>query len=274
MVEQFGHRHQPISVHRPYSSASGGVKGWFAAAGQAVMDFIYPAQCPSCRVEIEIANGVCPDCWRDISFLASELCRFCAAPLDGALGPDGVCDACMHHPPAWNRGAAAVLYEGVGRKLVLALKHGDRLDIAPLAASWMLRAGGDLVDEANLIAPAPMHWRRLARRRFNQAGELARALAKEVEAPHAFAPDLLRRTRATSTQDGKTRAERMENVSGVFSITPAWRASIPGAKILLVDDVMTTGATLSECAEICRAAGAAEVNVLVMARVARGDWPT
>ena len=248
------------------------MKGWLAMAGRLAMEFIYPPQCPACRTEIEAATGICPDCWRDIVFLAGDLCRFCSAPLDGNLGPDGVCDACAHHPPAWDRGAAAVLYEGVGHKLVLALKHGDRLDIAPLAASWMARAGGELVASANLIVPAPMHWRRLARRRFNQAGELARALAIEVGAPHAFAPDLLTRERATPTQDGKTRAERMDNVAGVFDVAKTWRASVPGGKILLVDDVMTTGATLSECAEICRAAGAAEVNVLVMARVARSDW--
>lgn len=238
------------------------------------MEFIYPPQCPACRAEIEAATGICPDCWRQIAFLAGDLCRYCSAPLDRDLGPDGACDACVHHPPAWDRGAAAVLYEGVGRRLVLALKHGDRLDIAPLAANWMMRAGRDLIASSDLIVPAPMHWRRLARRRFNQAGELARAIALAGGAPHAFAPDLLIRRHATATQDGKTRGERMENVSGVFAVAPAWRSSVPGGSVLLIDDVMTTGATLSECAEVCRRAGAAEVNVLVMARVARADWPT
>jgi ComF family protein len=155
---------------------------------------------------------------------------------------------------------------------VLALKHGDRLDIAPLAGGWMLRAGADLVADADLIVPAPMHWLRLARRRFNQAGELARSVALAASKPHAFAPDLLQRVKATATQDGKKRAERMENVSGAFSVAPRWRGGVPGGRILLIDDVMTTGATLSECAGICLAAGAAEVNVLVMARVARSDW--
>lgn len=248
------------------------MKGLLSHAGRLAMEFIYPPQCPSCRSEIEAATGICPDCWRDIAFLSGDLCQFCSAPLEGDLGPGGVCDACVHHPPAWDRGAAAVLYEGVGRKLVLALKHGDRLDISPLAASWMSRTGGDLIASADLIVPAPMHWLRLARRRFNQAGELARSVAANAGRPHAFAPDLLMRGRATATQDGKTRAERMENVSGVFSVAPKWRGSVPGGKILLIDDVMTTGATLSECAEVCRAAGAAEVNVLVMARVARADW--
>ena len=238
------------------------------------MEFIYPPQCPSCRAEVDVASGICPDCWRDIVFLSGDLCHLCSAPLEGDLGADPVCDACAHHPPAWDRGGAAVLYEGVGRKLVLALKHGDRLDIAPLAAGWMARAGGDLVASADLIVPAPMHWMRLARRRFNQAAELARSVALTADAPHAFAPDLLTRRKATATQDGKTRAERLDNVAGVFSVAEKWRASVPGSRILLVDDVMTTGATLSECAEVCRVAGAAEVNVLVMARVARGDWTT
>ncbi len=248
------------------------MKGLLSRAGRLAEQFVYPPQCPSCRSEIEDANGICPDCWRDIAFLTGDLCKLCSAPLQGDLGPDAVCDACAHHPPAWGEGRAAVLYEGVGRKLVLALKHGDRLDISPLAGGWMLRAGGDLVASADLIVPAPMHWLRLVRRRFNQAGELARSVAILAERPHAFAPDLLMRRRATPTQDGKSRAERMENVSGVFSVAPKWRSSVPGGRVLLIDDVMTTGATLSECAEICMAAGAAEVNVLVMARVVRAGW--
>lgn len=152
--------------------------------------------------------------------------------------------------------------------MVLALKHGDRLDIAPLAAGWMARAAGDLVSEATLIAPAPLHWLRLARRRFNQSGELARSLADLSNASEVLALDLLERRRPTESQDGKTRAERRANVADVFRWNPKWARRVRGTWVLLVDDVLTTGATLSECARVCRAARAAEVNVVVMARVA------
>ena len=218
-------------------------------------------------------GGVCPECWRDISFLAGPSCRCCAAPLEADFGKNALCEVCIQDPPAWDRGAAGVEYEGVGRKLVLALKHGDRLDIAPLAAGWMARAAGDLVSEATLIAPAPLHWLRLARRRFNQSGELARSLADLSNASEVLALDLLQRRRPTESQDGKTRAERRANVADVFRLNPKWARRVRGARVLLVDDVLTTGATLSECARVCRAAGAAEVNMVVMARVAQGGAP-
>ncbi|MEM7268026.1 MAG: ComF family protein, partial [Pseudomonadota bacterium] len=171
-------------------------------------------------------------------------------------------------------GAAAVVYEGAGRKLVLSLKHGDRLDVSPLVSGWMAARGGPLVDAADLIAPVPLHWRRLIQRRYNQAGELARDLAAQSDAAGALALDLLVRTRRTAVMDGKTRAERITNVASAFEVDRRWKGRLSGKTVLLVDDVMTTGATLSACAEILRQGGAAHVNVLVFARVARGDWPT
>ena len=135
----------------------------------------------------------------------------------------------------------------------------------------MLRAGGGAAEGADLIAPVPMHWTRLVRRRSNQAAELARALAGAAGRRRAYAPDLLIRTRRTESQDGRSRAERFENVAGAFAVRRRWARRLPGAHVLLVDDVMTTGATLSACAEACRAAGAEIVTALVLARVARAD---
>ncbi|MEX2519358.1 MAG: phosphoribosyltransferase family protein, partial [Paracoccaceae bacterium] len=134
-------------------------------------------------------------------------------------------------------------------------------------------AGAGGAAEADIIAPAPLHWRRLVRRRYNQAGELAREIARAAAREGALVLDLLERTRATPSQDGKNRAQRHENVSGVFTVSARRRGGVAGKRVLLIDDVLTTGATLSGCAEACRAAGAADVNVLVFARVARGDWP-
>lgn len=219
-------------------------------------------------------GGLCADCWGEVTFIGDATCASCGAPTADGPGhaEDRICDGCAHAPPAWTRGAAAVVYEGAGRKLILMLKHGDRLDIAPVAARWMLRAGAKLVETADVIAPVPLHWRRLAKRRFNQAGELAREVAAAAEKPEAVRFELIRRCVPTSGMDGKNRSERMATVLDVFSVPDA--AAVEGKRVLLIDDVMTTGATLSACAEACRAAGAADVNALVFARVARGDWPS
>lgn len=250
---------------------------WLRRAAKAALGAVYPALCPLCRVETASGGGLCADCWRGATLIDGATCRSCGAPVAPGVGVGGgadgqVCDGCAHAPPAWSRGAAAVVYDGAGRRMILLLKHGDRLDIAPLAARWMLKAGAHLVAEADVIAPVPLHWRRLARRRYNQAGELAREVAAAAGRPDAAVLDLLRRIRRTPSMDGRNRGERLANVIDAFAVTSP--EQVAGARILLIDDVMTTGATLSACAEALKAAGAADVNALVFARVARADWPS
>ncbi|MFN3260535.1 MAG: ComF family protein [Pikeienuella sp.] len=251
--------------------------GWVARAAETIARLVYPPACPACRAEIAEPGGLCPACWRDTIFINPPACNCCGAPM--AFGPSEglVCDACEHAPPAWARGVGAVVYEGAARRLILALKHGDRLDVAPLAARWMLAAqggaGGTLVKTADLIAPAPLHWKRMLKRKYNQSGEIARELARISGKDAALALDLLERTRSTQSQEGRNRRERRENVAGAFAVARRWRSRIAGRRVLLIDDVLTTGATLSGCAEACRAAGAADVNVLTFARVAREERP-
>lgn len=261
----------------PARKAPGRAAAFISRTLDAARDAIYPDLCPVCRGRTATRHGLCPDCWPEVDFIAGPTCGQCGAPVAGGAIEAGealTCDGCLHAPPAWSRGAAAVVYAGVGRRLALALKHGDRLDIAPVAAGWMLRAGGPLVRNADLIAPAPLHWRRLLRRRFNQSGELARELAAQAGRPEALALDLLTRVRATPSQDGRTRSGRVENVAGAFRLSPAAARKVAGRRVLLIDDVLTTGATLSACAATCLDAGAAEVTALVFARVSREDWPT
>ena len=238
-----------------------------ALAGR-VVDTVYPPRCLACTAATDAARGLCPACWADTHFIAGTACRKCGVPLVGDAGAEDVCESCARHPPAWDRGAAALLYAGAGRRMVLALKHGDRLDMVRPLAAWMARAGRTLLAEADVVAPVPLHWRRLVMRRYNQSAELARRLGRDAGRP--VVPDLLARRRATSPQSGG-RDGRAANQAGAFAIAPRHAGLVAGKRVLLVDDVLTSGATLSACADTLRAAGAAGVDALALARVAFED---
>ena len=267
MIEQFHDKDPPDGNGRD-SALARSAKGWARVIGRAAARFVYPPTCPACREETSEEGGLCPTCSREVAFIAGPICDTCGVPVYADAVGRITCDACAHAPPAWSRGRAAVVYDGAGRRLILALKHGDRLEIAPLLAGWMARAGLDIAD-FDVIAPTPLHWTRLAKRRFNQAGELAREIARQLDRREALALDLLRRHRRTGSQDGKSRTQRYANVTGAFDMSARWRGAIAGKRVLLVDDVLTTGATLSACAEVCLQAGALNVDVLAFARVAR-----
>ncbi|WP_317849271.1 ComF family protein [Tateyamaria pelophila] len=169
---------------------------------------------------------------------------------------------------SWSQGRAALIYGGMGRKLILRLKHGDRQEIAHPAAGWMHLSTKDILTESTLIAPVPLHWMRLAKRRYNQSALIAKSLA-DVSGLD-WCPDLLQRFRYTPSLGGKTRQERAEILTGTIKINPKRRHRIIGRSVLLIDDVLTTGATLEACAHVCRAAGAGDVCVSVLARAAKG----
>lgn len=250
----------------------GRLRGMWDQARELAADTLWPPACALCGDEVQDAHALCAPCWRDTTFAASPLCDRCGAPTEG-LGDAPVCDACLHVPLAFSRARAATIYEGAGRKIAMALKHGDRLDLARPAAIWMRRAAWPLIEDADLIVPVPLHWGRFLRRRFNQSAELARALHVLIAAqgPHpapAMVPDLLRRTRATPSQGRRTREQRAENMHGAFIVAPRWAARLSGKRVLLIDDVMTTGATLSACAEALIAGGAQGVDAAVLSRVA------
>jgi len=218
----------------------------------------------TCTEPTEHGASLCAECWADTAFITGTICDVCGTPLPGESDSKIKCDSCINHRPAWDVGRAAVVYSGGGRRAVLSLKHGDRLDMARPLADWMARSAGIILQQADVIVPVPLHWRRMFKRRFNQSAELAWHLSKISGTP--YVPDLLVRDRPTPTQDGLTREERHENQRGVFSVHK--RREVPKT-ILLIDDVMTTGATLSACAETLRAAGAERIDALVLARVAR-----
>ncbi len=239
------------------------------ALGTAILDTVFPPRCLACTEATDTPQGLCAACWRDTAFVAGTACVKCGVPMIGEAGPEDICDSCLRHPPAWDRGAAALLYTGAGRRMVLQLKHGDRLDTVPRMAAWMATAGADLVERADMIAPVPLHWRRLLRRHYNQSAELARHLARRSGKPAVM--DLLRRQRMTVPQEKMDRTARAANQAGAFAVPARHARRVRGASVLVIDDVLTSGATLSNCAETLRAAGAARIDVLVLARVAFGD---
>ena len=189
--------------------------------------------------------------------------RGCGTPFEFDLGAR--CAACLAKPRAFDAARAACLYDEVSRDPILKLKHADRLDLAPLFARWLSRAARELIDEADAIAPVPLHRARLLRRRYNQAAEIARPLSRLCGVP--YLPDALVRRRATETQGGKSGSGRRRNVAGAFEVPAGRAAQVVGKRVLLIDDVMTTGATAEGCARALKAAGAVRVDVAVVARV-------
>jgi predicted amidophosphoribosyltransferase len=235
---------------------------------QSALRLLLPATCLVCDVPVETEQGLCGTCWRDTPFISGMVCDTCGMPLPGDdTGQLEHCDDCLTMARPWDRGRAALIYKDHARGLVLSLKHGDRLDLAVAAAAWMHRAAGPLLTPQTLVAPVPLHWLRLIRRRYNQSALLGAAIAKAAKLD--WCPDLLKRARPTPSQDHRDRDGRFANVAGSIQPHPRQGVRIKGRRILLVDDVMTSGATFAAATEACLAAGAAGVCVVAMARVAK-----
>lgn len=232
---------------------------------QTTLAAIYPPRCLGCGATVDSDFGLCGGCWAQAEFIGGTSCDSCGTPLIGATTGEAVtCDTCMHAPHPWAHGRAALAYRGMGRKLVLGLKHGDRQEIARPAATWMRMSVQTLITEKTLIAPVPLHWVRLAKRRYNQSALIAKNLSELTGCD--WCADLLERPVRTPSLDGKTRQERADILHGAIRINPRRKHRIIGRPVLLVDDVMTTGATMAACAEACSVAGADQVCVSVLAR--------
>jgi ComF family protein len=241
-----------------------------ARAKTFALDLLYPPACLSCRRAIAAHGGLCPECWRAVRFIERPYCERLGTPLDsffsaGAnerfLSPEARAD-----PPAFARLRAVARFEdGPARTLVHRLKYGDRQELAWPMGRWMARAGAELLDEADLLIPVPLHPLRLAQRRFNQSAALARAISRHSGAPVNTAA--LLRVRPTPPQVGLSQDLRASNIAGAFAVDPRRKAELKGRRLLLIDDVATSGATLNAAARTLLRAGAERVDALVFARV-------
>ena len=229
------------------------------------LDLALPRLCAVCREPVE-GQGLCPACWSKLSFITRPYCERLGIPFVYDPGPGILSMEAIAEPPAYHRARAAVRFDEISRALVHALKYGDRLDLAPMMGRWLSHAGRELLDEADALVPVPLHWRRRWARRFNQSAMLAAAVSAASGVP--IAAGALKRVKFTAQQVGLSRAERATNVQGAFRVPPERKPEVAGRRLLLVDDVLTSGATAEGCAKALLRAGARNVDVLVFARVA------
>lgn len=232
---------------------------------RTALDLALPPLCPACREPVE-GQALCPACWSKLSFITRPYCERLGIPFVYDPGPGILSMEAIADPPAYQRARAAVRFDEISRALVHALKYSDRLDLAPMMGRWISHAGRELLAEADALVPVPLHWRRLWTRRFNQSAMLAAAISAQSGVP--IATGVLKRVKPTAQQVGLSRTERAANVQGAFRVPPEARGAVAGRRLVLVDDVLTSGAKVEGCARALLRAGAANVDVLIFARVA------
>ncbi|WP_088348881.1 MULTISPECIES: ComF family protein [Rhodomicrobium] len=245
------------------------LRRWSLANLRYAADLILPPICIRCHAPISAHGVLCAACWQGIDFITPPLCDRLGLPLPYGGEPPLMSAMALRHPPSYGRARAVARFEGVMRDLVHGFKYADRHEAAGLFARMLRSAGAELLADADLLIPVPLHSKRLWTRRYNQAAILARRLSAET----GVRADLsaLRRSRKTSSQVGLSRGQRRENVAAAFAVPRGAAARIRGKRILLVEDVITTGATLGACALVLRAAGAAQVDCLALAIVVNED---
>jgi ComF family protein len=238
------------------------------SAARRLLDLLAPPQCPVTGEAVAAPGHLAAHAWSALHFIEDPACARCGAPFAHEIGDGACCAACLSAPPDFDSARAAVVYDDASHRLIVSFKHTDRLDLAPMLASWLIRAGRGLVTPQSIVAPTPLHRRRLFARRYNQSAVLAAAVAKAAGA--RYEPLLLARTRPTPPQTRLSAEARRRNLAGAIAVRGARAALLAGAHVVIIDDVLTTGATLSACARAVRRAGARRVDALVVARALKG----
>jgi ComF family protein len=230
---------------------------------RAFSDLMMPPACAACHQPLGVHHSLCPSCWRDVAFIRAPLCDVTGIPLPFDTGGRTVSARAIARPPAYDRARAVARHEASMRMLVHQFKYADRHEARPLFGRWLSEAGRELLEDANVIVPVPMGRMRLVLRRYNQAAILANEVSRLTGVP--VSPLALRRAKRIPRQVGLTRAQRLDNVSGAFAVARSRRTEIAGKHVVLIDDVVTTGATAEACARVLKRAGAIRVDVLALA---------
>ncbi len=244
------------------------LKQWIPAGGAFLADLVFPPVCAGCGVRTGRNGGLCGDCWASLHFIEPPLCDVMGTPFSYDMGKGIISAEAIAEPPPFSRLRSVVLYDDVARSLVHRLKYKDRTELGRLMAGWMTRAGKELIAEAEAIIPAPLHWRRRLARGYNQSAELGRAVAEL--SGKTYLPTALMRRKNTRPQVGLGAAARRDNLRGAFVVPDNAKPDIFGRRLLLIDDVYTTGATARAATAVLLRAGAQDVSVLTFARVAAG----
>lgn len=229
-----------------------------------ILDFIFPPQCLICRHRVDAHGTLCLECWKNVHFITEPYCACCGLPFDFSIGENALCGECIQQRPSYSRARSAFKYDDSSSKLVTSLKFGDQLHLASIYGAWLAKAGQELIANSDFIVPVPLHWKRFASRKYNQSALLAYALAKHTRLP--VLPDALKRIKPTQPQTGLTRSAREKNVRAAFEANAKHTDKIKCKSLLLIDDVMTTGATIEQCTKTLLKNNAAHVNVLTLAR--------
>lgn len=241
---------------------------WLGALAERALDLLLPPRCVGCEEPVLRQGALCAACFGAMTFITAPHCRRCGLPfVTDTLAADA-CEACMSNPPRFERGRAAFQYDAGVRRLLLPFKHGDRPMLARALAPHMVRAGAELLADHPLLVPVPLHRLRLIQRRYNQAALLAQAIGRLTDCP--VLPDALRRMHATASLDDRSAEERRVILAGAIAARRRRIGAIAGRHVVLIDDVMTSGATADACAGALLEAGVARVDVLVAARVPLG----
>jgi len=235
----------------------------FVQALAPLTDLVFPPRCPLCGEGLSAQSGLCSTCWNELAIPGEPACNLCQRPFGDGIADDLTCAPCLAEPPKHDGIVAGTLYNETSRRLVLAFKHGGKIALAPMMAQ--LIAGRTPVDEQWLVIPVPLHRWRLWKRGYNQAALLAREIAKLSGA--VLAVDSLQRRKMTPTLGGLGRKARARALSGAIMAHPNRLHALRGAKILLVDDVLTSGATSNACVAVLKRAGASQVKIACFARV-------
>lgn len=237
---------------------------------ERVINFILPPRCIVTGDIVDTQGMVSGSVWGKLNFISSPYCNCCGFPFDydlDSLGEGNLCAVCLKYPPIYDKARSALVYDDASRDIILGYKHGDQTYALPTFLPWLERAGADLFDGVDYIMPVPLHPFRLLRRRFNQSGLMAQILGKERRLDCLV--DGLKRIRATPVQGFLERSERKKNVKNAFRVSDKYTQSLKGKNILLIDDVLTTGATISECTKELKRHGVNEVRILTLARVVK-----